>query len=231
MGRKIFVSYKYADYDVKNLNYWTNSKVRDYVTEFENMLDSTDHIYKGESDDEDLSQLSDDRIWEKLKYRIYDSSITVVFISPGMRESWKKDRDQWIPWEISYSLKETSRRNSNGVSVTSKTNAMVAVVLPDSVGSYSYYLEGKNCCVNRCTTHHTEKLFQILRDNKFNYKNANKKNCNAGSTIWYGEHSYIASVKWEDFIENYNKYFAAAYDRRDNIENYEIVKMIKEQWG
>ena len=44
MGRKIFVSYKYEDYDVKNLNYWTNSKVRDYVTEFENVLDSTDHI-------------------------------------------------------------------------------------------------------------------------------------------------------------------------------------------
>ena len=55
MGRKIFVSYKYADYDVKNLNYWTNSKVRDYVTEFEKILDSTDHIYKGESDDEDLN--------------------------------------------------------------------------------------------------------------------------------------------------------------------------------
>ena len=63
-----------------------------------------------------------------------------------------------------------------------------------------------------------------------NYKNANKKNCNAGSTIWYGEHSYIAAVKWEDFIANYNKYFNAAYDRRDNIENYEIVKTIKEQW-
>ena len=32
------------------------------------------------------------------------------------------------------------------------------------------------------------------------------------------------------FIANYNKYFNAAYDRRDNIENYEIVKTIKEQW-
>lgn len=227
MGRKIFVSYKYGDYDVENLNYWSNSKVRDYVTEFENILDSSDHIYKGERDDEDLSALSDDTIWEKLKNRIYDSSMTIVFISPGMKEIWKKDRDQWIPWEISFSLKETSRKNSKGDVVTSRTNAMLAVVLPDAKGSYSYYLEEKSCCLSNCTMHHTDKLFQILRDNKFNYKEADKKDCDGGSTIWYGEYSYIAAVKWKDFIKDCNKYFDLAYARRDNISNYEIVKTIK----
>ena len=29
MGHKIFVSYKYADADVKNLTWWENSTVRD----------------------------------------------------------------------------------------------------------------------------------------------------------------------------------------------------------
>lgn len=84
--------------------------MRDYVTKFEDILDSSDNIYKGESDGEDLSVLSDDTIWEKLKDRIYDSSVTVVFISPGMKENWKLERDQWIPWEVSYSLKEVSRK-------------------------------------------------------------------------------------------------------------------------
>ena len=39
MGKKIFVSYKYADDQVENLSVDQNSTVRDYVTEFEEKLD------------------------------------------------------------------------------------------------------------------------------------------------------------------------------------------------
>lgn len=226
MGKKIFVSYKYSDSQVKNLSFYENSTVRDYVTKFEEILDPSDNIYKGESDDEDLSNLLEDTIWQKLKDRIYDSSVTVIFISSGMKESGKADKEQWIPWEISYSLKEVSRKNKNGDAVTSRSNAMVAVVLPDANGSYSYYLEGKNCCVNGCTTHHTDKLFTIIRKNKFNLKAANKKVCDAGSTIWYGENSYIKAVKWSDFIQKYSTYIESACKRQDNIDNYEICKEV-----
>jgi hypothetical protein len=226
MGKKIFVSYKYADSQVENLTIYENSTVRDYVTKFEEVLDPSDNIYKGESEGEDLSGLSEETIWKKLKDRIYDSSVTVVYISPGMKESWKAEKDQWIPWEISYSLKEVSRKNKNGDAVTSRSNAMVAVVLPDIYGSYSYYLESKNCCGSGCTTHHTDKLFSIIRKNKFNLKDANKKMCDTGSTIWYGEYSYIKAVKWIDFISNYSSYIESACERQDNIEDYVICKEV-----
>ena len=166
MGKKIFISYKYADDQVQNLVKGKNSTVRDYVDKIEKKIGSSNDIFKGESDGEDLSNLSDDVIWEKLKSRIYDSSVTIVFISPGMKESGKKERDQWIPWEVSYSLKEMSRTNQIGKSITSHSNAMLAVVLPDENGSYSYYLEARTCCNSHCTTHHTEKLFAII--NLFN---------------------------------------------------------------
>ena len=228
MGHKIFVSYKYADADVKNFTWWGNSTVRDYVTEFQNKLSSEDDINKGEEDDEDLSGLSDDAIWEKLKNRIYDSSVTVVFISPNMRESGKADKDQWIPWEISYSLKEISRKTKTGKSVYSRSNAMVAVVLPDSNGSYSYYLESKNCCFSYCTTHHTDKLFMILAKNKFNLKNPTTRDCtNTEGKIWTSPNpSYIDAVKWDAFIADYKKYIDAAIERQDNIDDYTIRKEV-----
>jgi hypothetical protein len=226
MGKKIFVSYKYADSQVENLSIYENSTVRDYVTKFEEILDPSDNIYKGESDGEDLSTLSEETIWQKLKDRIYDSSVTVVFISPGMKDSWKADKDQWIPWEISYSLKEISRKNKNGDAVTSRSNAMVAVVLPDENGSYSYYLESKSCCESGCTMHHTDKLFAIIRKNKFNFNNATKKVCDIGSTIWHGESSYIKAVNWSDFINDYDTYIDSACGRQDNIDDYDICKEV-----
>lgn len=135
MGKKIFVSYKYADQDVAPLPCHYRTTVRSYVDKLENYFDITDHIYKGESDDEDLSWLSEDAIWEKLKDRIYDSSVTIVMISPNMREPNKRDKSQWIPWEVSFSLKETTRNDK-----TSHTNAMLAIVLPDRYGSYDYLI-------------------------------------------------------------------------------------------
>ena len=142
MGHKIFVSYKFADDDVYNItNSMEGSTVRDYVDKIEETLksDESDHIYKGESDGEDLSYLSDDTIWQKLRNRIYDSTLTIVMISPNMRNRYKKEKQQWIPREISYCLKEVSRIDKNGTPVKSKTNAMLAVVVPDKNNDYSYY--------------------------------------------------------------------------------------------
>lgn len=228
MGHKIFVSYKYADDDVNNLNYYENSTVRDYVDELENRIDNSNHIFKGESDGEDLSNLSENVIWNKLKDRIYDSTLTIVFISPKMKEEGKSDKEQWIPWEISYSLKETKRRNESGQEVTSNTNAMLAVVLPDSNNSYNYYLENHTCCSSFCTTHYTGKLFKILRENKFNKKQISQTECQNDTTkkIYSGECSYIKAVKWKDFIVDIDKYIDESYERLENIDDYNICKEI-----
>lgn len=225
MGHKIFISYKYADSDVYKIT--ENSKectVREYVDKIESMMDSSDDIYKGESDGEDLSKLSEDTIWTKLKNRIYDSTLTIVMISKNMQVSWKQDKDQWIPREISYSLKEISRVNKSGAPVTSKTNAVLAVVVPDSNNSYAYYTYKNNCCDTKCRTLKTYTLFNILKNNMFNIKEDDKNDCSNGTTIWHGDSSYITSVEWDDFIQDINKHIDKAYELQDNMDKYDIYK-------
>lgn len=230
MGHKIFVSYKYHDNNVRHIsnNPFSNDTVRDYVDTLESYIDNSDNIYKGESDDENLSMLSEETIWSKLKDRIYDSTLTIVMISPNMKESYKKDRDQWIPWEISYSLKEVSRKNASGNPVNSASNAMLALVLPDRNSSYSYYIEDHNCCASSCRTLKTGTLFKILGDNMFNIKKPDCRNCNNDRKIYYGESSYIISVKWDDFIKDPESYIDRAYLLQNSIKQYDIVEDLEQ---
>ena len=150
MGRKIFVSYKYKDNDVEELSGVTQPTWPcDYVNYIKDNILDDDDIYKGENSDEDISSWDEDDIWDHLKDKIYDSTITIVLISPNMKESGKWQKSQWIPWEISYSLKETTRNDR-----TSHNNAILAVILPNKKGSYDYYDK--------------DDLFPILKDNIVN---------------------------------------------------------------
>ena len=222
MGHKIFVSYKYADDQVANLSGQRNSTVRDYVDKLENYFDSSSHIYKGESSGEDLSQLEEETIWAKLRDRIFDSTMTIVFISPGMKVTGVKENNQWIPWEVSFSLRTTKRKNQSGNTYTSNPNAMLAVVLPDANGSYDYFHINRSCCADRCTSILRDNTFAIIGQNMFNFKSAKKNVCKSGLVNWHGEASYIGCVRWGDFIKNTETYIDAAYERQKNIENYDI---------
>lgn len=220
MGHKIFISYKYGDSSVKRLprnEWWETTRVRDYVDEFQEKLSDTDHINKGEKDNESLAGFKDSTIESKLRNKIYDSSVTVVFISPNMKDPFQSEDDQWIPWEVAYSLRETTRNDR-----TSHRNAVLAVVLPDSLGSYTYMLEPRTCCAEKCITWHTASLFKILSSNMFNKKTPIEKDCPNSEKVYNGFVSYIHMVRWEDFIANIDLFISIAEGIRDNAGDYDV---------
>ena len=217
MSRKIFISYKYGDESVAPLTGYPNTKCRDYVTAFQETLDDNNHINKGEKDDESLEGFADSTIASKLRDKIYDSSVTVVFISKNMNNN-EPEKDQWMPWEIAYSLRE-SRRNDR----VSRTNGMIAVVIPDENNKYDYFITHNQNC--NCTTYNWDIAFDILRKNVFNGKAPIIKQCE-GINVHDVKNMYINIVTWAKWLNDFDKLIEDALLRAGNTDNFEISKSL-----
>lgn len=199
MGKKIFISYKYGDTQVARLNS-QKTKVRDYVDLLQKQLEKQgDHINKGENDGESLAHFKDETIQSELSDKIYDSTITIVLVSKGMNELWRSEKDQWIPWEIAYSLRSKTRFDR-----TSKTNAILAIRLPDENNSYDY----------------DPKLFNIIK------KNMNNLEYSYLLDKPYLPESYIFFAEWSSFFKNINYYIDVSLEIWRNRDKYHISKSI-----
>ena len=223
MKRKIFVSYKYADSQVQDLGIYEDNgwglkqkiptKVRHYVDKLQEKI-GRDNINLGEKDGESLADFSDTTIETELKKKIRQCSITIILLSKGMKTN-KFEKDQWIPWEVSYSLRTVPSGN-----YTKQMNAILGVVLPDETGSYDWYYKSDLYC--DCTTHFTSQLFKILRDNSFNIKNKQFRQCNGKYIHINEEPSFFKTVKWIEFMENHNYYIEKAIEIKNNKEAYDV---------
>ena len=227
-GRKIFISYKYGDTNVSPLpliaGLFAPTTARHYVDLLQSLLDADDHVNKGENDNESLAEFKDATIGTKLKGKIYDSSVTIVLLSPNMKEIYTAEDDQWIPWEISWSLRELTRDGR-----TSGTNAILAVALPDIAGSYNYAVVDNTCPSCHCRTWQTNLFFKMIRDNMFNRKHPNFSGCPAHGPAnppqLGNSHSFIYPVKWGDFLQNISLHIDITLAIKDDIDSYNLVKL------
>jgi hypothetical protein len=194
-----------------------STRVRDYVDELQEII-GKDNINLGEKDGESLEDFSNSVIESALKDKIFNSSVTIVMISKGMKEISETEKEQWIPWEISYSLKEITRSDR-----TSRMNAVLGVVLPDETGSYDWYYTKNPSC--NSTSHNTGQLFNILKNNMFNIKEPTTRECN-GSIINDGEFSFIKTVEWSTFKTSHKYYIDKSIEIRNKNEEYKLQKVI-----
>lgn len=192
MAHKTFISYKYSE----------AQDLRDRIIE---SLGKDASYYKGEtSDSPDLTDTSTENIKKNLKDMMFDTSVTIVIISPNMKES------KWIDWEIEYCLKNITRKDR-----TSHTNGVVGVIMKVD-GKYDWFkystTNSDNCSVS---SYYDFKTFDIINKNRYN-QDPKKYSCDKCKCVNALTGSYIAFVEEDDFLGNPIKYINNAYDKSEN---------------
>ena len=201
MAHKTFISYKYSE--ARNLR---NSII--------DALGDDAIYYQGETSiSPDLSDTSTENIKRNLTDMMYDTSVTIVIISPNMKNS------NWIDWEIEYSLKNITRKGR-----TSHTNGVVGVIMKFN-GGYSW-LKTTSTNGDGCTSssYDESKVYSIINNNRFN-QNPKKYSCDICKTVNALTGSYIAYVEEETFVSDTQKYIDNAYDKSENdAAGYDLTK-------
>ena len=201
MAHKTFISYKYSE--ARNLR---NSII--------DALGDDAIYYQGETSiSPDLSDTSTENIKRNLTDMMYDTSVTIVIISPNMKNS------NWIDWEIEYSLKNITRKGR-----TSHTNGVVGVIMKFN-GGYSW-LKTTSTNGDGCTSssYDESKVYSIINNNRFN-QNPKEYSCDTCKTVNALTGSYIAYVEEETFLSDPQKYIDNAYDKSENdAAGYDLTK-------
>lgn len=203
MAHKTFISYKYSD----------AQDVRDRIIK---ALGADASYYRGEDGfSQDLSGFKAETIKDHLKDMIYDTSVTIVVLSPEMNES------AWIPWELEYALKDVKRGDR-----CSHSNGIVAVV-KECDGDYSW-LRRDTIQADGCRTHSFDesKLPSIIVNNRCN-QNPMEYACDCCKSIDWLTGSYISIINENDFLADANRYIDNAYEKSQNLSKYVIAKISK----
>lgn len=192
LGHKTFISYKYSE----------AQDLRDRIID---SLGDDATYYKGEtSESPDLTNTSTENIKKNLKDMMYDTSVTIVIISPNMTKS------KWIDWEIEYCLKSITRKER-----TSHTNGVVGVIMKYN-GDYSWIKTTTNNDDGCSSSSYDEsKMYTIINKNRFNQE-PKVYSCDICKTVNSLTGSYIALVEEETFLANPQKYIDNAYEKSEN---------------
>lgn len=201
MARKTFISYKYSE--AQNL--------RDEILE---SLGDDATYYQGEtSESADLTDTSTENIKEDLKDMMFNTSVTIIIISPNVKQS------KWIDWEIEYCLKRITRKDR-----TSQTNGVLAVIQKVN-GNYDWF-KSLNPQLDGCSysSYSDHLVYDIINKNRGN-QTPKVYSCDTCKSISSLTGSYISYVKEEVFLNDPHTYIENAYNKSDQPdEDYDLTR-------
>lgn len=139
---------------------------------------------------------------------LQDSTVTIHLIGLYSAEDSYMNQN-YIKRELQASLSNTTAGTRNGI---------LGVVLPEM---YDDIYRGEQLCLTCFKNHNTVKIDNSTTVSEFNYNFYLP--LDDGKHIWAEEDRYCVLVKWEDFINDPNRYIDQAFDKRDS----DITKKIK----
>lgn len=199
MAHKTFISYKYSEARV----------LRDKIID---ALGEDASYYKGEtSESPNMDDLKTETIKKNLRDMMYDTSVTIIIISPNMKDS------KWIDWEINYCLKKQSRKGR-----TSQRNGVVGVIMKVD-GSYDW-IKNRHRNEDGCVvfTYNTNYMYDIINNNRHN-QSPLQYSCNKCKCFDWLTGSYISLVEEDEFLGNPSIYIDNAFNKSENdASGYQI---------
>jgi hypothetical protein len=207
MGHKVFVSYKFSD----------AAGTRDRII---TALKGNGSYYKGEVGYKAL-EVADNTMKQYLGSMIFDSTVTVVIISPNVTQS------RWVDWEIKYSLENHTRRDRS-----SGRNGIVCVIQkqidyssPKS-GYYGVYNDNSNWAYNKFASGkdlRRDVLPNLIwRNMKDSFQDLKTYRGYLGNDESNTERKdYCIVVAESTFLLNPNKYIDEAYNRAYDYYSYQ----------
>lgn len=200
MAHKTFISYKYSE----------ARELRDKIID---SLGQDASYYKGETaDSPDLTDRKTETIKQHLKDMLFDTTVTIVIVSPNMRQS------NWIDWEIEYSL-----CNYNRSGKCSSTNGVIGVLMKVN-GRYDW-IRSQTSHPDGCTSigYSSSLLPDIMQGNRYNQV-PKEYTCSQCKTIDRLTGSYISLVDEDEFLASPKRFVENAYEKSQNLWNYDICK-------
>ena len=200
MARKTFISYKYSE----------AANVRDRIIK---SLGDDATYYRGErASSPNLTNFTTYTIKNKLKDKIYGTSVTILVISPRMNQS------NWISWELEYALKDQKRGD-----ICSHSNGIIGVVANDSWRSSEWFTGW-----NWTKDFDSQNLYlpDIVVQNRLNKKATYPEaRYHLTDHDWINKNSYVPIVTENAFIRNPNIYIEDAYERSQHLNEYYMTKI------
>lgn len=191
MKRKCFISYKKEDKDYRK-------KLDDLFSEEEVINKGLDRVIDSDNGDYIMKVIRDDYL--------KDSTVTVFLIGEHSSEyegvdCMGRDKNYFIKKELQSSLYNAKGNTRNGI---------LGVVLPNM---YEKVYQGTYVC-DTCGKSHNHVSINdntVIKEFSENYYIKPHTGC-----AWSDAERYCVLVKWDDFVENPEKYINIAFGKRDS---------------